>query len=105
MRAGVPVVPIPGWVRFPIAIALIIWGARTDRAWTVPIACGIASFALYEWSFLTVWLGVFAFAGPWAPRDPDGRPSLAGPRLKGRPAPEPVPPPDSTGPAPHPTTA
>jgi hypothetical protein len=102
----VPVVPIPGWVRFPIAIALIVWGARTDRAWTVPIACGMASFALYEWSFLTVWLGVFAFVGPWAPRDPDGRPSLAGPRLKVRPASGRVPPPDSsTGPAPHPTTA
>ncbi len=103
----IPVVPIPGWVRFPIAIALIVWGARTDRAWTVPIACGIASFALYEWSYLTVWLGVFAYVGPWAPRDPDGRPSLAGPRLKDRPAPGAVPPPStpSNGPAPSPTTA
>jgi hypothetical protein len=72
----VPVVPIPGWVRFPIAIALIVWGARTDRPWTLPIACGIASFALYEWSFLTIWLGVFAFAGPWAPQDADGKPLL-----------------------------
>jgi hypothetical protein len=69
----VPVVPIPAWVRFPVAIALIVWGARTDRPWTLPIACGIASFALYEWSFLTIWLGVFAFAGPWAPRDANGR--------------------------------
>lgn len=69
----VPVVPIPGWVRFPAAIALIVWGARTNRPWTLPIACGIASFALYEWSFLTIWLGVFAFVGPWARRDADGR--------------------------------
>jgi len=76
----VPVVPIPGWIRFPIAMALIVWGARTDRPWTLPIACGIASFALYEWSFLTIWLGAFAFVGPWAPRDADGRPSLAGAR-------------------------
>lgn len=73
----VPVVPIPGWIRFPAAIALIVWGARTDRPWTLPIACGIASFALYEWSFLTIWLGVFAFAGPWAPRDEEGRLTLA----------------------------
>lgn len=72
----VAVVPIPGWVRFPAAIALIVWGARTDRAWTLPIACGIASFALYEWSFLTIWLGVFAFAGPWAPRDAVGHLTL-----------------------------
>ena len=81
----VPVVPIPAWVRFPIAVALIVWGARTDRPWTLPIACGIASFALYEWSFLTIWLGVFAFAGPWAQRDADGRPVLAGPRLAAEP--------------------
>jgi hypothetical protein len=73
----VPVVPIPGLIRFPAAIALIVWGARTDRPWTLPIACGIASFALYEWSFMTIWLGVFAFAGPWAPRDASGRLTLA----------------------------
>jgi hypothetical protein len=84
----VAVVPIPGWIRFPIAIALIVWGARTDRAWTLPIACGIASFALYEWSFMTIWLGAFAFAGPWAPRDADGGlalvPGLSGSRERRR---------------------
>jgi hypothetical protein len=44
-------------LRFALAVVLIAWGARTGRPWTVPIACGIASFALYEWSFLTIWLG------------------------------------------------
>jgi len=44
----------------------------------LPIACGICSFALYEWSYLAIWLGAFAFVGPWAPREPDGRLSLAG---------------------------
>jgi hypothetical protein len=97
----VAVVPIPGWVRFPAAIALIVWGARTDRPWTLPIACGIASFALYEWSFLTIWLGVFAFAGPWAPRDESGRLTLASRPTRVRPAepPSPVPPAVTTPPA------
>jgi len=71
-------VPIPGWIRFPAAILLIVWGARTNRPWVLPIACGICSFALYEWSYLAIWLGAFAFVGPWAPREPDGRLSLAG---------------------------
>ncbi|HEV7809946.1 MAG TPA: glycosyltransferase family 87 protein [Candidatus Limnocylindrales bacterium] len=73
----VPVVPIPSWIRFPAAVALIVWGARTNRPWTLPIACAIASFALYEWSFLTIWLGALAFAGPWAQRDQDGGLTLA----------------------------
>jgi hypothetical protein len=49
-----------GPLRFAVAIALIAWGARTNRPWTVPIACGMASFALYEWSFLTIWLASLA---------------------------------------------
>jgi hypothetical protein len=35
-------VPIPLWVRVPAAAALVIWGARTDRVWTVPVATTIA---------------------------------------------------------------
>jgi hypothetical protein len=29
--------PIPVWVRLPIVAALIVWGARTDRRWVLPI--------------------------------------------------------------------
>jgi hypothetical protein len=35
-------VPIPLWIRLPAAAALVIWGARTDRVWTVPVATTIA---------------------------------------------------------------
>lgn len=35
-------VPIPLWVRVPAAAVLVIWGARTDRVWTVPVATTIA---------------------------------------------------------------
>ena len=39
-----------------MSVALIWWGARTDRPWTVPIAAGWASLALYQWSYLAVWI-------------------------------------------------
>jgi hypothetical protein len=35
-------VPPPLPVRLPIAALLVIWGARTDRPWTVPIAATLA---------------------------------------------------------------
>ena len=43
---------IPVWLRLPFAVAVIAWGARTDRHWTVPIAVLLAMPIL--------WLNVFA---------------------------------------------
>jgi hypothetical protein len=40
--------PVPLWIRLPIVALLIVWGARTDRRWTLPIG---VTFALP-----TVWL-------------------------------------------------
>jgi hypothetical protein len=40
-------VPIPLWIRLPFAIALVVWGARTDRGWTVPVASMLALPALW----------------------------------------------------------
>ena len=39
--------PWPVWPRLPIAIVLVVWGARTDRPWTVPLAAVIAMPRLY----------------------------------------------------------
>jgi len=36
------IVPIPVWFRLPISVAILYWGARTDRRWTVPLASCIA---------------------------------------------------------------
>jgi len=36
------VLPIPLFVRLPMAGALVWWGARTDRPWVVPLAVGFA---------------------------------------------------------------
>jgi len=33
---------IPLVLRFPVAVALVTWGARTDRRWTVPAAAVVA---------------------------------------------------------------
>ena len=33
---------IPVWLRLPVAVVLIAWGARTNRHWTVPIAALLA---------------------------------------------------------------
>jgi hypothetical protein len=37
-----PQVPVPLWVRLPVALAVVAWGARTDRRWTVPVAATLA---------------------------------------------------------------
>jgi hypothetical protein len=40
-------VPVPLWIRLPFAVALVVWGARTDRLWTVPVAAMLALPALW----------------------------------------------------------
>jgi hypothetical protein len=35
-------VPVPLAIRLPMAVALVAWGARTDRAWVVPLGAVIA---------------------------------------------------------------
>jgi len=40
-------VPVPLLIRLPIAVAVVVWGARTDRRWTVPIASMLALPALW----------------------------------------------------------
>jgi hypothetical protein len=40
-------VPVPLWIRLPVAVAVVVWGARTDRAWAVPVAAMLALPALW----------------------------------------------------------
>jgi hypothetical protein len=44
-------VPVPFIVRAPIGIALVAWGARTERRWTVPVAGMICLPALWYGGF------------------------------------------------------
>jgi hypothetical protein len=40
-------VPIALWIRLPIAVALVVWGARTDRRWTVLVGSMLALPAVW----------------------------------------------------------
>ncbi|MDO8484242.1 MAG: hypothetical protein Q7S35_04785 [Candidatus Limnocylindrales bacterium] len=39
--AGIPLIVPLAW-RLPVAAAVVIWGARTDRRWTLPVGAAIA---------------------------------------------------------------
>jgi hypothetical protein len=56
-------VPIPLMVRLPIAVAVVVWGARTDRRWAVPVACMLALPALW-YGGLTMLLAVIILRQP-----------------------------------------
>jgi hypothetical protein len=48
LGGGLWFLPVPLLVRLPVAAALIAWGARTDRAWVLPVGVCL--------SHPTVWL-------------------------------------------------
>ena len=56
-------VPIPFLVRLPVAIAVVVWGARTNRRWTVPVAGMLALPALW-YGGLTMLLAVITLRDP-----------------------------------------
>jgi hypothetical protein len=58
-------VPIPLVIRLPAAVLLVIWGARTDRPWTVPTASMLALPVLWMVG-LAMLTGAFAVS-PWGP--------------------------------------
>jgi hypothetical protein len=66
-------VPIPFLVRLPFAIAVVVWGARTDRRWTVPVACMLALPALW-YGGLTMLLAIIVL------RDRPSEATVAGTR-------------------------
>ncbi|HUG48630.1 MAG TPA: glycosyltransferase family 87 protein [Candidatus Limnocylindria bacterium] len=39
---------LPLWLRLPLAVALVVWGALTDRYWTVPVAATLALPVLWS---------------------------------------------------------
>lgn len=49
-----PHIDIPLLLRLPAAAALVIWGARTNRKWTVPLAAAIAMPVLWIAAFSVV---------------------------------------------------
>jgi len=77
-------VPVPLAIRLPAAVAIVVWGARTDRRWTVPIAAMLALPALW-FGGLAMLLAVIPLRERAAPqRAPSGSAAEAarGPRLR-----------------------
>ncbi len=71
-----PALPIPIWVRLPVAAAIVWWGAKRDARWTVPLAAALSVPALWPGAFAILaacWpLRGHAQAGAAAAReDPD----------------------------------
>ncbi len=60
-------IPIPFLVRFPIAVALLVWGALTDRRWVVPVACLLALPVIWYGS-LSLLVGVVPLVLPGVAR-------------------------------------
>ena len=56
-------IPIPLLVRLPIAVVILVWGARTDRRWVVPVACLLALPVVWYGS-LALLVGVIPLIQP-----------------------------------------
>jgi len=59
--------PYPIWARLPFAIALVVWGARTNRRWTVVAAAVLALPRLYFLSPAML-VGVLPLVRAWGLR-------------------------------------
>ena len=71
-------IPIPLLVRLPAAAVLIVWGARTNRAWTLPAGSMLALPVLWLVG-LAMLAGTFALSR-WGPRRSFAPPALAASR-------------------------
>ncbi len=49
--SGSTSVAVPLALRFPVAVVIVAWGARTDRRWTVPVASFLALPTIWPQSF------------------------------------------------------
>ncbi len=63
--------PVPFWVRLPLAVAVVAWGARTDRRWAVPVAAMIALPAMWYGS-LSMLLAIIPLRDKGPRRDGSG---------------------------------
>lgn len=65
-------VPPPAPIRLPIAAALVIWGARTDRPWTVAVAATLGLPIIWPHGFVLALAAVpFLRLGDQAAKAPD----------------------------------
>jgi hypothetical protein len=67
---GVTAYQPPWWLRLPVALALVVWGARMNRPWTMPLAALI--------SLPTFWTSSIALLLAIPRLEAEGRAPLAG---------------------------
>ncbi len=65
--------PYPLWLRLPLAVVLVAWGARTNRRWVVPAAALLALPRLYFQSPALLLAVLPALHGGWASIERWGR--------------------------------
>ncbi len=65
-QVGWPALPVPLWLRMPVAAVVVWWGARRDAFWTVPLAGTIALPVLWV-------AGLSVLVGCWALREKNRR--------------------------------
>jgi len=65
--------PYPLWLRLPLAVVLVIWGARTNRRWVVPVAALLALPRLYFQSPALLLAVLPTLRGGWASIERWGR--------------------------------
>jgi len=82
-------IPVPLVIRLPVAVAVVVWGARTDRRWTIPVASMIALPAVWYGS-LSMLLAVLPLLGDGRRRSP-GEPAGKTPEVTVVTAPDPRP--------------
>jgi hypothetical protein len=61
-----PYIPIPFWVRLPLAVLIVVWGAQRDRRWTVAVAVTLTLPTIWVQS-LPVLLGAVPSLTGWPP--------------------------------------
>lgn len=79
-------IAIPLLLRVPAAAALVIWGASTDRKWTVPVAAAITLPALWIATSLSVLAALPALGRPQLQPRRQAEHPTAVPMLQERPA-------------------
>ena len=73
----IPQFPIPFGVRLVTGMALLIWGARTNRAWTVPVVVGWSLPAVHSAGFLPFWIAAWRVRSLGSERDRSSSPRVA----------------------------
>lgn len=82
-------VPIPLMARLPVAAAIVVWGATTNRRWTVPVAGMVALPALWYGAFSMLLATIALHRPEWSDTGGSGMGSRepARPRAMGSAAP------------------